>query len=563
MLKNLHVQNLALIEDADIEFSEGLNILTGETGAGKSLLMGSVMMAMGSKFDTSMIRKGTEQALVELVFDSVPDKALEVLKELDIYPEDDGSVIIKRTCSSSRSSCKINGSNVAVREMKKLAQAFIDVHGQRDYETLLKKSELIGILDLYSGDKMPELLADIREKYHVMTELREKLDEETSDTGSSSREASLAEFEVGEIEDAALVPGEDEELEVSYRKLNNFKKIAEGLVRAHEMIGSDEGENAFSLTSMALRELSQISEYDEEVKNFEEELRSAESILSDLNMSLGSYISSMEFDEEEFARVEERLDLINKLKSKYGRTIPDILKYAEERKQILEKFADYDAYLAKLKEDVKKAEEEYSKAARKASDIRKKNAPLLEKELTERLKDLNFNSVDLEVRLEEVKPGPTGFDQVDFYISFNPGEDRKPLAEASSGGELSRMMLAVKTVMAGREDTGTLIFDEIDAGISGITAWKVAESLSGVSLHHQVICITHLPQIAAMADHHFVIVKSTDGNSTTTDIRLTDDEGSVAEIARLLGSDSLSESSLSNARDLKSKASESKKSIKK
>ncbi len=558
MLKNLHVQNLALIEDADIEFSEGLNILTGETGAGKSLLMGSVMMAMGSKFDTSMIRKGAEQALVELVFDAVPEKALEVLKELDIYPEDDGSVIIKRTCSSSRSSCKINGSNVAVREMKKLAQAFIDVHGQRDYETLLKKSELLGILDLYSGDKMPGLLQEICEKYHVMTDLQAKLEEETSDTGASNREASLAEFEVGEIEDAALVPGEDEELEVSYRKLNNFKKIAEGLVRAHAMIGSDEGENAFSLTSMALRELSQISEYDDEVKNFEEELRSAESILGDLNMSLGSYISSMEFDEEEFARVEERLDLINKLKSKYGRTIEDILKYAEERRETLAKYADYDAYLEKLKEDVKNAEEDYGKTARKASDIRKKNAPLLEKELTERLKDLNFNSVDLEIRLEEVKPSQSGTDSVDFYISFNPGEDRKPLAEASSGGELSRMMLAVKTVMAGREDTGTLIFDEIDAGISGITAWKVAESLSGVSRHHQVICITHLPQIAAMADHHFVIVKSSDGSSTTTDIKLTDEEGSVAEIARLLGSDSLSESSLSNARDLKSKASESK-----
>ena len=558
MLKNLHVQNLALIEDEDIEFSEGLNILTGETGAGKSLLMGSVMMAMGSKFDTSMIRKGAEQALVELVFDAVPEKALEVLKELDIYPEEDGSVIIKRTCSSSRSSCKINGSNVAVREMKKLAQAFIDVHGQRDYETLLKKSELLAILDLYSGDKMPDLLKDIRNKYHVMTELKDKLEEETSDTGSSLREASLAEFEVGEIEDAALIPGEDEELEASYRKLNNFRKIAEGLGRAHAMIGSDEGENAFSLTSMALRELSQISEYDGEVKGFEEELRSAESILGDLNMSLGSYISSMEFDEEEFARIEERLDLINKLKSKYGRTIPDILKYAQDRREVLEKLSDYDAYLEKLKEDVKKAEDDYFESARKASAIRKKNAPLLEKELTGRLKDLNFNSVDLEIRLEEVKPGPSGCDAVDFYISFNPGEDRKPIAEASSGGELSRMMLAVKTVMAGREDTGTLIFDEIDAGISGITAWKVAESLSGVSRHHQVICITHLPQIAAMADNHFVITKMSDASSTTTDIRLIDEEDSIAEIARLLGSDSLSESSLSNARDLKSKASASK-----
>ena len=554
MLKNLHVQNLALIEDADIEFSDGLNILTGETGAGKSLLMGSVMMAMGSKFDTSMIRKGKEQALVELVFDSVPEKALQVLGELDIFPEDDGSVIIKRTCSASKSSCRINGSTVAVREMKKLSQAFIDIHGQRDYETLLKKSELLSILDLYCGGDMPHILGDVSEKYRIYTDLKVKLEEETSDTSSSAKEASLAEFEAAEIDDACLKEGEDEELEDSFRRMSNFRKIAESIGKAHAMIGGEDGENACSLASMALRELSSVSEYDTGIKELEEELASAESILSDLNMELGSYMSSMEFDEEEFARIGDRLDLINRLKSKYGRTIGDILEYSESRKKILEKYADYDAYLAKLREDTEKACADYDKACRKASSLRKKNIPLLEKELTDKLKDLNFLTVDFEIRMEDSKPGPLGKDAVDFYISFNPGEDRKPLAESSSGGELSRMMLAVKTVMAGKEDTGTLIFDEIDAGISGITAWKVAESLSGVAGHHQVICITHLPQIAAMADHHYVIVKHSDNNSTTTDVEAADLETSISEIARLLGSDSVSDSSLENARDLKAKA---------
>ena len=554
MLKNLHVKNLALIEDADIEFSEGLNILTGETGAGKSLLMGSVLMALGSRFDTSMIRKGAESASVELVFDEIGEKALAVLEELEIPAEDDGSVIIKRTCSQSRSSCRINGSNVAVREMKKLSQALIDVHGQRDYETLLHRSELLDILDLYCGKDMPHLLDDVSEKYQVMRELREKLEEELSDTGAAGREVSLAEFELSEIEDAALREGEDEGLETAYRRMSNFRKIAEGIGRAHELIGGGDEENAGSLTSMALKELSAVSEYDDALSGFEEELRSAESILSDLQMELSSYMSQMEFDEEEFAETENRLDLINKLKSKYGRTIPDILEYASSRKEILDKYADYDAYIEGLKDSLKKAESEYEAQALKISRIRKKNAPVLQKELTERLKELNFLTVDLEIKLEKTEAGVKGTDAVDFLISVNPGEDRKPIADVASGGELSRMMLAVKTVMAGREDTGTLIFDEIDSGISGITAWKVAGSLAGVSRHHQVICITHLPQIAAMADHHFIIVKSSDDRSTTTDVLAAGDEGSIAEIARLLGTDSLSDSTLKNAMELKDKA---------
>ena len=553
MLKNLHVKNLALIEDADIEFSEGLNILTGETGAGKSLLMGSVLMALGSRFDTSMIRKGAESASVELVFDEIGEKALAVLEELEIPAEDDGSVIIKRTCSQSRSSCRINGSNVAVREMKKLSQALIDVHGQRDYETLLHRSELLDILDLYCGKDMSRLIDEISHRYQVMKELREKLDEELSDTGAASREVSLAEFELNEIEDADLKEGEDEELETAYRRMSNFRKIAEGIGRAHELIGGEE-ENAGSLTSMALKELAAVSEYDDALSGFEEELRSAESILSDLQMELSSYMSQMEFDEEEFAETESRLDLINKLKSKYGRTIPDILEYASSRKEILDKYADYDAYIEGLKDSLKKAESEYEAQALKISRIRKKNAPVLQKELTERLKELNFLTVDLEVKLEKTEAGVKGTDAVDFLISVNPGEDRKPIADVASGGELSRIMLAVKTVMAGREDTGTLIFDEIDSGISGITAWKVAGSLAGVSRHHQVICITHLPQIAAMADHHFIIVKSSDDRSTTTDVLAAGDEGSIAEIARLLGTDSLSDSTLKNAMELKDKA---------
>ena len=561
MLKNLHVKNLALIEDADIDFSEGLNILTGETGAGKSLLMGSVLMALGSRFDTSMIRKGAENASVELVFDCVSERALEVLKNLDISPEDDGSIIIKRTCSQTKSSCRINGSTVAVKEMKRLSQALINVHGQRDYETLLHRAELLSIIDLYCGTDISGLMDELSESFRRMSGLKDKLEEESKDTGAAGRECDLARFELEEIEEADLQEGEDEEVENTYRRMSNFKKIAEGVSRAHELIGGDE-ENAGNLTSQALKELSSVSEYDDELTAFEEELRSAESILSDLRMELGSYLSQMEFDEEKFALTEERLNLINKLKSKYGRTISDVLAYAASRKEIIAKYEDYDAYIDGLKAELKKAEDEYLKTAKKVSDIRKKNAPLLEKELTERLKELNFETVDLEVRLEKCEPTARGCDEADFLISVNPGEDRKPIADVASGGELSRMMLAVKTVMAGREDTGTLIFDEIDSGISGITAWKVAGSLARVSEHHQVICITHLPQIAAMADHHFIIVKSSDASSTTTDVTAAEGDASIAEIARLLGTDSVSESSLKNARELKDKAAEVKESRK-
>ena len=561
MLKNLHVKNLALIEDADIDFSEGLNILTGETGAGKSLLMGSVLMALGSRFDTSMIRKGAENASVELVFDSVSGSALSVLEDLDITPEDDGSIIIKRTCSQTKSNCRINGSNVAVKEMKRLSQALIDVHGQRDYETLLHRSELLSIIDLYCGKDLSGLTETLSESYRRMRELKDKLEEELKDTGAAGRECDLARFELEEIEDAALKEGEDEEVENTYRRMSNFKKIAEGVGRAHELIGGDE-ENAGSLTSQALKELSSVSEFDDELSGLEEELRSAESILSDLQMELGSYLSQMEFDEEKFALTEERLNIINKLKSKYGRTISDVIAYAASRKEIIAKYEDFDAYIEGLKADVLKAEDEYLKAAKKVSDIRKKNAPLLEKELTERLKELNFETVDLEIRLDKCEPSARGIDEADFLISVNPGEDKKPIADVASGGELSRMMLAVKTVMAGKEDTGTLIFDEIDSGISGITAWKVAGSLARVSGHHQVICITHLPQIAAMADHHFIIVKSSDGSSTTTDVVTAEGDASTAEIARLLGTDSVSESSLENARELKDKAAEVKKNRK-
>ena len=561
MLKNLHVKNLALIEDADIDFSEGLNILTGETGAGKSLLMGSVLMALGSRFDTSMIRKGAESASVELVFDSVSGDALSVLRDLEVSPEDDGSIIIKRTCSEGRSSCKINGSNVAVKEMKRLSQSLIDVHGQRDYETLLHKAELLNILDLYCGKEMGPLLEDVSEKYHEMKRLSEELEKESSDSGTASKEVSLAEFELSEIEEAALKPGEDEELESSYRKMSNFKKIAVSLQNAHEYLSGDSDQTAVNLASMALKEISSASEYDESLADIESELRSAESILSDLQMELSSYMSSMEFDEEEFARVEERLDLINKLKSKYGRTIEEIGDYAEGRRTLIEKYADYDAYIEGLKEKLSAAKASYEKTADKIHKLRKKNASLLTEELTKRLKELNFESVDLEILLSKCDPTSRGSDEADFLISVNPGEEKKPIADVASGGELSRMMLAVKTVMAGKENTETLIFDEIDSGISGITAWKVAESLAGVSGKHQVICITHLPQIAAMADHHFVIEKSSDSSSTRTDISEIEGDGSIKEVARLLGTDSVSESSLSNARDLKEKASDFKKNI--
>lgn len=552
MLQSLYVKNLALIEETEVVFGRGLNILTGETGAGKSILIGSVNLALGGKFDRDMLRRGADFALVELVFVSSDEKAAEKLRALELPEEEDGTILISRRMQVGRSVYRVNGETVTARQVKELAELLIDIHGQHEHQSLLHKKKHMEILDAYCGEAYQQPSREVSQLFRECRELRQTIAEESMDEQAKAREQSLAEFESSEIESARLSPGEDEELERRYRRMANSKKITESLGESYQYSGTDSEAGAGNALSRALRAIGGVSSYDDALLQLEEQLSQIDGLLADYNRDVAEYLSDMEFDEEEFKQTEDRLNEINHLKGKYGATIEEVLAYGASRCKALERLADYDAYMERLQEELQEKSGRLEKACERLSKLRRRNGAELTSRLTEALVNLNFLTVNFEI---DVRPGQTvtasGYDDVEFLISTNPGEELKPLAQVASGGELSRVMLAIKTVLAGRDSIDTLIFDEIDSGISGKTAWKVSEQLDVAAHAHQVICITHLPQIAAMADRHFVIEKSSTEDQTVTDIRCLDEREGLGELARLLGSDTLTEAALSNAEEMR------------
>ena len=561
MLQSLHVKNLALLEETEVEFGEGLNILTGETGAGKSLLIGSINLALGGKFDREMLRAGAESALVEIRFSG--DKAVtDKLREMEIEVEPDESVFISRKLQPGKNICRINGESVSARQVKELAELLLDIHGQHEHQSLLHRKKHLEILDAYCGEELTPLLEEAGESYRRMSELSSKIEEETLDEAARRREQDLAEYEWREITESHLQPGEDEELENRFRFMNNSRRILEGLYETGSYTGNDSEQGAGSNLGRALRGIRSIAGFDGRLEELADQLAEIDSLLADFNRDLEVIKSECEFDEAEYAATEERLNLINRLKGKYGNSIEEVLSAAQNRRERLDKLADYDAYLERLQRDLKAQEQRYAEVCEEITAVRRKNAMELEKELLEALKRLNFLTVSFQIAVEEKQVRTAhGWDEVEFLISTNPGEPIRPISQVASGGELSRIMLAIKTVLAERDSIDTLIFDEIDTGISGRTAWRVSEQLSILAGAHQVICITHLPQIAAMADRHFCIAKSSTEDNTITDISCLSDRDSLAELARLLGSDSFSEAALENAREMKRQADQFKNTV--
>jgi len=562
MLLSLHVKNLALIDETEVFFGEGLNILSGETGAGKSIIIGSVNLALGAKADKDMIRAGADFALVELVFRADEESVQKRIADLDLSLEEDNTILIQRKIQPARSVCRINGETVTAKQVKELAEVLIDIHGQHEHQSLLHKRKHLEILDEYAGEKLSKKKELLRKAFQEYERLRKEAEEADMDEEARRRELSLAEFEAGEIEEAALVSGEDEELEKAYRKMVNGQKIMESLSSAYACCGSEEEQGAANQIGRAIREIRSAAAFDEEVEQVQNMLEDIDSMLSDLNHSLSRMMNDMEFDEQQFRQTEERLNQLNHLKSKYGKTIDEVIAYGEAVQLKLSKLSDYEVYKEQLGKRTEEAKERTLELCLECSRIRKKNAAVLAGQMKNALVDLNFLDVQFEIQVRSEKENihADGFDEVEFMISTNPGETIKPLGMVASGGELSRIMLALKTVLAEKDRTDTLIFDEIDAGISGKTAWKVSEKLGILGKKHQVICITHLPQIAAMADNHFLIEKTADKEKTTTSIREVLEEESIKELARLLGSEKITETALSNARELKEMAANTKQS---
>ncbi len=550
MLVSLHVKNFAIIDEVWVDFSKGMNVLTGETGAGKSILLGSIHVALGGKVSKDFLGKKGDYALVELMFEGLDRRVVEVLENHEL-PMEETLVISRRIMENGRSISKINGEVVNAGILREVSGLLMDIHGQHEHQTLLSKSRHLELVDRFSGEEGKTLLQAIREEYRMYHGLQQELEEALSHSESRQRELSLMQYEYDEITQAQLKLGEDTLLEERYQVLLNQDRIREATGAAEELLCSG-GDNVSENLSRSLRQLGKVLSYDEKLQPIYDELRLVEEQVTELSCRLAEYQESLYEEAGELEFTEERLNLINRLKSKYGNTIEKIQAYAEAQEDKLYRLQNYDAYVEELRGKVQKAEAGLLEKCGRMTTLRKAAAEHLANQVREALADLNFLDVEFAIPVTELSTvTEKGIDELEFLISTNPGEPLRPLTKVASGGELSRIMLALKSVFAGKDEIDTLIFDEIDVGVSGRTAQRVAEKMARIAMEHQVICITHLPQIAAMADVHFRIEKFAAEGFTKTEIMRLPEEEIVTELARILGGAEITESVMENAREMK------------
>ena len=548
MLVNIHLVNIALIDELDIDLTEGLNILTGETGAGKSIIIGSIGIGLGGKFDAGLLRDSEKDGLVELMF-SVDDRIAGLLENEDIEVED-GEVIISRRLSNGRSINRINDKTVTIAKLKKVAEYLISLHAQHEQRTLMKVEKHLELVDSY-GDGVTELKKEVSELYKNYKNILSRLESLKMDETERAKKLDYIQYEINDIESARLVPGEDEELEELFRKASNSQEIAEIAAEVQQLTGYDKDMSAGNQISRAARMIQGLSKIDNGCDQLVSTLLDIDALLNDFTRQLAEYTSDMDFDEETLKETENRLNLINTLKARYGSEIPEVLKTLSELKAQKEELEGYEDTILKLEKEKKQCLKKLEEASDNLSQQRKKNAKKLTAVISDAMKELNFNDVRFDMEFTRL-PDYTanGIDKAQFIISTNVGEQMRPLVETASGGEMSRIMLAIKSVISEAEDTPTLIFDEIDVGISGITAQKVGEMMHHLAKSRQIISITHLPQIAAQADSAYVIEKNVVGEKTITNIRGLDEEGRVMELARLLGGANVTDTVLASAREM-------------
>ena len=550
MLVNLHVKNLAIIDEVEVDFSDKLNVMTGETGAGKSIIIGSIDLALGGRASKDSIRSGAEYALVELVFLVDQPSQRDALEKLGIPLEED-EVLISRKLMPKRSVCRINGETVTRDVLQKAADILIDIHGQNEQQSLLRTAKHREILDRYAWADMGSKQEEYREHYMQYCQLQSELSEGQIPEEERLREISFLQYELDEIEAAAVRDGEEEELEERYQRLSHATAIADGLGEVYRLTSSG-NMSASDQIGESLRTVLKLSGYDETLQNLADQLSDMDSLLTDFNREVTAYLDDFETDPQALYETEQRLDRIRNIKAKYGGSVEQIREYAEQIRQKLDRYQEYDRYRSGLEEQFRVQEQCLQELGAAVTEIRRQKASVLEQEIRTALIDLNFLQVQFQITVRPIgQYTAQGMDEVEFMISTNPGEPLRPLGSAASGGELSRIMLAVKAVLAEHDEIATLIFDEIDVGISGRTAQKVAEKMALIAGSHQVICISHLAQIAAMADTHYLIEKSNDHDRTATEIRPLSEDESGEELARILGGAKITEAVRESAREMK------------
>ena len=540
MITNIHIKNIGIIDDIEINLNKGLNVLTGETGAGKSLIIGSLDIISGGRFSKEMIRKGEENSFVELCL-YVPEDKNSI----------DGNIIVSREIyANGRNMCKINGRLVTVAELKTYMKSYIEIHGQNDNQNILDSRIHIKYLDDFIGTEIKQIKEEYKEKYIRYHELKKELKENYGDEKEKQRRLDLLKYQLTEIEEAKLKEGEEIKLEEKRKKMLNSEKIVESLNTVDEAIG----EGTIDTISYAVRALEKIQMIDEKYQNFNNDLKNIYYELQELSRDICNYKEDVNFDEEERNEIEERLNKIYNLKRKYGNNIEEIIKYKEEISEEIQKLENIEEYNKKTKEEIKQQEREMTEIAIKMNKLRVENAYKLNHNINEILEDLEMKNakINMHVEYKENEYYENGKNQVEFYIITNLGEDEKPLTKIASGGEMSRIMLAIKKVLADTDDMPVLVFDEIDTGISGKAGKAVAEKLSLIGKKHQVLCISHLANIAAKADYNYFISKRVIGERTNTNIELLKEDEVIKEIARI-SSGEINDTTIQYAKELRNK----------
>ncbi len=552
MFKRLYVKNYAIIHETEVIFKDKLNILTGETGAGKSILIGSVNAALGGKVTKDVIRHGADYAVIEITFDQLPERIVNTLAQEDIYPDDGELVLSRKITGQGKNTCKINGETVSQTTLKYVAGQLLDIHGQHEHHSLLSADSHMHYVDKFAGADLDNRLAELGECYREWKKLKQDLKEAENLSAGPEGDEGYLEYVVNEISAAELKEDEDISLEEEFRTLSNAKLLMDSLGAAVSYVTEGE-EAAESLLSQALRALKKAADIDSKVSDMQEGLITALDLISDFSREASDYIEDISGSEERFHYVSERLDLINTLKKKHvgvNGSIKELNDFCESCREKLARISDLEGYIEGLREQLNRTEEKCIAICSQISALRKKACEELSGRIMTELKDLNFLQATFMAVHKEKPFDASGADEIEFMISLNPGEPMKPLIKIASGGELSRIMLGLKSVLADKDEIPTLIFDEIDTGISGRTAQKVSEHLGRLGLNHQIICITHLAQIAAMADNHYLIEKNGDETKVSTEIVELTHEARVHEIARILSGAEVTESVIKSAEEM-------------
>lgn len=548
MLDRLLVKDLALIEKSVVEFSGGLNVLTGETGAGKSILLGSIQLALGQKANKDLIRHGKEQAIVELDF-SLTEEEVRRIQDLEEDLElEEERLLIRRKISEKKSDIRVNDLGLTLAKLREITGGLLDLHGQHEHQSLLREGSHLEIIDGFRRKQGGKLLEEVANAYHLLQEKKRALQKFSLQESERTRELDFLDFEIQELADAHLSEGEEAELTKEYSLYENMDRLKSLLLSAKESLE----EMDFHRPIQAVEE---AKDFDESLKGLSDSLYDLEAVGEDCLRSLDHYLDHAEVDEEKLFTLGERLEQIRRVMMKHGGTEAKALAALAKKEERRTFLLDYEKDEEKAKKAIVAQEKLLREKALLLSKERQEDAKVLAKQIQGEMQEMGFLDTKFEFHFQEKKePTEKGLDEVEAYVSLNPGEPLRPLREVGSGGELSRIMLSIKTVLADTDGVSTLIFDEIDTGISGRTAEKVGEKLQKIAKNHQVILITHLPQIAAKADHHFLIEKTVEDGATHTRIHPLEEKESIEELARLLGGDEISEASLENARELKAKS---------